>query len=203
MFNTRNLWRIAALVCVSGLAAAQTAFHAAPRGGAIDVSGKMAPIPPGAGEAMCFGDGSGAKCPVNNPGLPGRGCDNSANTGGAVLRLTGAPSIIDDTLVFGVRALPPTTTAIYMQAGKLRFNPKPFGNGIMCLYGPITRLAVKHAVNSTSRYPEFGEPGAATTGKIFPGESVFYQVMYRDPFVGDITHMDLNMTNAWHTVWTP
>ena len=184
MFVTRKLFMIAALACVSGLAAAQTTFHADPRGGAIDVNGKVAPLPIGAGEAVCFGDGSGAKCPVNNPGLPGRGCDNSWNTGGAVLRLDGNPSIVHDTLVLGVRALPPTTTAIYMQAGKLRINPKPFGNGVMCLYGPITRLAVKQTIDSTTRYPEFGEPGAAATGNISPGQSVYYQVIYREPFGG-------------------
>jgi hypothetical protein len=204
MLMTKYLWRIAALACVSGLAAAQTTFHASPRGGAIDVSGKMAPTPPSAGEAVCFGDGStGVKCPVRNLGRPGHGCDNSHDTGGAALRLGGVPSVLDDSLVLGVRGLTTPTTAIYMQATALRSTPKAFGNGLLCLDGMFTRLSVKMSMNSVSKYPEFGEPGASITGHVKPGDSVYYQVMYRDFYVGGAGHANFNLSNAWHTVWVP
>jgi hypothetical protein len=195
---------IAALACVSGLAAAQTTFHADPRGGAIDVSGKITPTQASAGQAVCFGDGSsGVKCPAGNPGRPGHGCNNSDNTGGAALRLSGNPSVVHDTLVLGVRALPIPTTVVYMQATQLRSTPKPFGYGLLCVDGAFTRLAVKHSINAVSKYPELGEPGAAQTGNIQPGESIYYQVMYKDLMVGGVGHPNFNMSNAWHTVWIP
>jgi hypothetical protein len=205
MFNAKKLWMIAALVCASGLAAAQASFQATHHGGAIDVGGKIAPTQVSAGEAMCFGDGSmyGVKCPLNNPGRPGHGCDNSANMGGAVLRVGGNPSVSHDTVVLGVRGLPMPTTAVYMQANHLRITPKVFGDGLLCLDGPSIRLAVKGSFNSTSKYPEIGEPGAAQTGNIKPGDSVYYQVMYRDSFVGEVGHASFNLSNAWHTSWVP
>jgi hypothetical protein len=209
MFHTKNLLMIAALVCVSGLAAAQTTVH--PRGGATDVGAKYTPIPPvppDAGEAVCFGDASptdtfGTKCPLDNPGRPGHGCNNSDNTGGAALMLSGVPSVVHDTLVLGVRALPTPTVVIYAQATQLRTTPKPFGYGLFCLDGALTQLAVKSSMNSVSKYPEIGEPAASVAGSIKPGQSVYYQVMYKDHMISGLGRINLNLSNAWHTVWAP
>lgn len=209
MFDTKNLWMIAALVCVSGLAAAQTTIH--PRGGATDVGAKyvpVPPVPPDVGEALCFGDASpigtfGTKCPLDNPGLPGHGCNNSDNTGGAALMLSGVPSVVKDTLVLGVRALPTPTSVIYLQATQLRTPPKTFGYGLFCLDGVLTQLAFKSSTNSVSKYPEPGEPAASLAGNIKPGQSVYYQVMYKDHMISGGGRMSANLSNAWHTVWAP
>jgi hypothetical protein len=202
MLKMKSLWAIAALVCATTVAMAQT-HHQGQRGGAGDAGGKITPTTGDAGVAMCFGDGTSTACPLHNPGRLGHGCDNSAGLGGALLRVNGFPCVTDDSLVLSVRGLPSGTTVIYMQAAKLALKPQVFGNGLMCLGGADTHLAIKSSMNSTSRYPELGEPTPSQSGKIpAAGATVYYQVLYRDQYLGGV-HSNFNLSNAWGTTWMP
>jgi hypothetical protein len=198
MFKMKVLWTGAALAALTVIVTAQTQV-----GGHKDAGNKIVPIVGDAGLPMCFGDGTGAKCPVSNPGLLGHGCDNYMATGGAVLEARGFPKISNDTMVLAAGNLPLGTTAIYMQGGKLAAPPYGVGYGLMCLSAPLTTLTVKRVVDSTSRFPEVGEPALSNAGKLpLPGGTVYYQILYRDvhPISG---YESINSTNAWLTVWVP
>jgi hypothetical protein len=202
MFKMKSLWVIAVLVCAATVAMAQS-HHQGQRGGAGNAGGKITPTTGDAGMAVCFGDGTGTKCPVNNPGRPGHGCDNSTGMGGALLRATGFPCVSEDSVLLSVRGLPLGTTVIYMQAAKLALKPYVFGDGLMCMGSPDTHLANKNSIDSTSRYPEFGEPTPSQSGKIpTAGATVYYQVLYRDRYLGSV-HSNFNLSNAWCTTWMP
>jgi hypothetical protein len=73
----------------------------------------------------------------------------------------------------------------------------------MCLGGTVTRLAVKRTIDSTSWYPEFGDPWLSDAGRIQrQGGTVLYQILYRDEHrSARLDH--LNTSNAWLTVWVP
>jgi hypothetical protein len=202
MFKMKLLWAIVVLVGATTVAMAQSHTQGR-RAGAGDAGGKITPTIGDAGMAVCFGDGTSTKCPLNNPGRPGHGCDNSAGMGGALFRVSGLPRVAEDSIVLSIRGLPFGTTAIYMQASNLALKPHVFGNGLMCVGGPITHLAIKSSTNSTSRYPEFGEPSPSQSGKIpATGATVYYQVLYRDRYLGTV-HSNFNLSNAWCTVWMP
>jgi hypothetical protein len=213
MFKMKVLWTGAALAAVTAVLTAQTQvgghkdvgnkLEPPVVGGHKDAGNKLEPIVGDAGFAVCFGDGTGAKCPVMNPGLLGHGCDNYMATGGAVLGAQGFPKISNDSMALTVASLPLGTTTIYMQGVKLASPPNAFGYGLMCLGGPVTTLAVKRTVDSTSKFPEVGDPALGYAGKLPRlGTTMFYQVVYRD--VHPINGIDqLNSTNAWMTVWVP
>jgi Tol biopolymer transport system component len=128
-------------------------------------------------------------CPCSNPPSgPGRGCDNSAGTGGAVLGASGIAYLSMDSLVFTTSGELPTATSILLQ-GKQPSNVT-FGQGVSCVAGLITRLFDKIAVAGGITAPEFGagdptvSARSATLGDpILAGQSRWYFVYYRDPVV--------------------
>jgi hypothetical protein len=203
MFETRRLWIAAVLVAGATIVTAQTQVGGIPGGGFGDVGGKIEPVVNDAGFAVCFGDGTGTNCPANNPGLPGYGCDNFMHTGGAFLDAHGTPKVSKDSMYLSVSNVPPGTTLIYMQGTRLVSPPRAFGYGLMCLGGTVTRLAVKRTIDSTSWFPEFGDPWLSNAGNIpRQGGTVLYQILYRDEHrSARLDH--LNTSNAWLTVWVP
>src|SRR5204863_6760455 len=62
---------------------------------------------------FCFGDGSVSACPCSNQGITGRGCDNSAGTGGARLNATGTTS--PDTITLYVAGELPNAATLFFQ----------------------------------------------------------------------------------------
>src|SRR5262249_8708391 len=96
------------------------------------------------GTPICPGDGTASACPCGNSGLPGRGCNNSASTGGAVLTSNGGASIGDDTVVLTSHGELPNALSIFLQ-GKQVGSPVPFGDGLRCINGNLKRIAVKSA----------------------------------------------------------
>ena len=137
------------------------------------------------GTAFCFGDGSLATpCPCGNNGTAGRGCDNSAATGGAQLTATG--SVSPDTVVFQSAGELPTALSIFLQGNAVNLNGVVFGDGVRCAAGSLKRLYVKNAVGGTATAPVAGDPSVTTQSAnlgdpITPGQSRWYQVYYRDP----------------------
>jgi hypothetical protein len=63
------------------------------------------------------GNGGVAACPCSNPpGGTGRGCDNSAATGGATLSASGATVLSSDSLVLTTSGERPTALSVVFQA---------------------------------------------------------------------------------------
>jgi hypothetical protein len=151
----------------------------------------------GVGTPICFGDGTLAPCPCGNSGQPGKGCDNSAATGGAVLTASGSTS--PDTVVLSSSGELPTVSSVFLQ-GDQQIAPAVFGDGLRCAGGNLKRLYVKSAVGGVATAPQSGDPSitaqsAALGDPIAPGTSRFYQVYYRDP---DLNFCPAPPGNSWN-----
>jgi hypothetical protein len=158
------------------------------------------------GVTFCFGDSVLAPCPCT-PGLSGRGCDNSAATGGAQLVASG--STRPDRVVLHATGELPTALSIFFQAST-SVSPAVFsGAGLRCIGGAFERLYAKQAVGGSSSAPSADDPGirerSATLGDpIAAGSSRYYQTYYRDsdpnycpPPFGD----SWNLTNGLRIIW--
>jgi Tol biopolymer transport system component len=130
-------------------------------------------------------------CPCSNPpSAPGRGCDNSAATGGAMLTASGVAYLSMDALVFTTSGEKPTATSTLWQGTALSPNGIVYGQGVRCANANLKRLFVKEAIGGSITAPDFGagDPtisarSAAKGDPIQPGQSRWYWVSYRDPFV--------------------
>jgi len=141
-------------------------------------------------ESFCAGDGSLATaCPCGNTGAPGRGCENSAATGGALLAASG-PTSPDGVVLTSSGELPVSTT-IFLQGNAPIVSGVVFGDGVRCVGGTLKRLFVKIASGGTAVAPDFGS-GDPTIGArsaflgdpIAPGSTRWYQAYYRDANLG-------------------
>jgi hypothetical protein len=156
--------------------------------------------PPETGLPYCFG--TAATCPCGNAGAPGNGCANSGNPAGANLAAAGLASVAGDTVVLTGSGMPPGSPALYFQ-GTAKASV-PFGDGLLCLGGVITRLGVKfnNAVGS-STIPSGADPALSVMGGVPPAGGIrMYQAWYRDALVF-CTPSTFNLTNAVAVVWTP
>jgi Tol biopolymer transport system component len=132
-------------------------------------------------------------CPCGNaPGGSGRGCDNSAATGGASLAAAGGTYLSSDTLVFTTSGEKPTATSVLLQGTASPAAGAVYGQGVRCVGGTLKRLFTKTASGGSITAPEFypfiGDPtvsarSAAKGDPISPGQSRWYLVFYRDPIV--------------------
>jgi hypothetical protein len=142
----------------------------------------LVPPPP---RSFCFGDGVEASCPCSNSGLPGRGCENSAGTGGAALSASGNPSLSADSVQLTATGELPSALSLVLQ-GDVEIAPVHFGDGARCAGGTLKRLYVKHASGGSVSVPQAGDPSmsarsAALGDPITAGETRILQVYYRDP----------------------
>jgi hypothetical protein len=136
---------------------------------------------------MCSpGLGGVMACPCGNaPSGPGRGCNNSSNSGGGNILPTGGVS--PDTMLFGVVGLRPNALCIFLQGNALSSGGVAFGDGVRCASGTLKRLYVKSISPSGSvGAPTGGDPSisarsAALGDPISIGQKRWYFVYYRDP----------------------
>lgn len=156
---------------------------------------------------FCFGDGSVAACPCGNQGVPSRGCDNSASTGGARLNATGSTQ--PDTIsLYAAGELPNAATLVF-QGDALLTAPIRFGDGLRCVGGNLVRLYTTNAVQGSLAVPGPGQPSvsarsAAQGDPLAPGDVRGYQAWYRDAnpgFCGAPTGNAWNLSNAVRIVW--
>jgi len=131
-------------------------------------------------------------CPcANPPGQPGRGCNNSFSTGGAVLSASGVAYLSLDSLQFTTTGEGPSSMSILLQGNGALPGGAVVGQGVRCVGGSIIRrLFVKPASGGSIHVPEsaLGDPtvsaqSAARGDVIHAGESRWYLVYYRDPVV--------------------
>jgi hypothetical protein len=157
---------------------------------------------------FCFGDGFPLDCPCGNNGLPDRGCQNSASTGGAKLTGSGNASLSSDTVVLTSAGELPTSLSIFLQ-GTTVIGPTFFGDGLRCITGSLKRLYAKNAVAGTVSAPQGIEPKissrSAALGDPIPiGATRVYQVYYRDPnlsFCSSPQGDAFNVSNAVGVAW--
>jgi hypothetical protein len=156
---------------------------------------------------FCFGNGSLATpCPCGNSGLLGRGCENSASTGGALLTAQGA--VGPDTVVLTASNELPHPTSIFLQGATENLSGIVFGDGVRCVSGTLKRLYTKTAVDGTAVAPVAGDPSitarsAALGDPISPGQTRSYQTYYRDPVLGfcPAPGDSWNVSNAVRIAW--
>jgi hypothetical protein len=134
-------------------------------------------------DTFCSGDGSIQICPCGLDGLVGRGCQNSAFTGGAKLEATGSTQ--PDSIVLRSSGELPHAASIFLQGDAIQA-PVLFGDGWLCTSGNTLALFVKLASNGTATAPAIGDPSISTRSAalgdpLFPGASRYYQTYYRDP----------------------
>ncbi|MBK7645032.1 MAG: hypothetical protein IPJ19_18630 [Planctomycetes bacterium] len=150
----------------------------------LNADGSLGP-PALSASAFCFGDGTQATaCPCANNGAAGRGCQNSASTGGAQLLASGSTS--PDTLVLSSDGELPSVLTIFLQGNAALATPAVFGDGVRCVGGSLKRLYTKNAVAGTATAPAPGDPSvsarsAALGDTIGSGTQRWYQAYYRDP----------------------
>jgi hypothetical protein len=157
-------------------------------------------------QPLCAGDGSLAPCPCANSGATGRGCENSASTGGGLLVSSGDTA--PDTLVLHASGLLPSASAIFLQ-GTSNIAPLFFGDGLRCAGGVLKRLYLKSASGGAVSAPGPGDPSitqrsAALGDPIPPGDRRYYQVYYRDSNLGFCPSppgASYNITNALRVFW--
>ena len=148
---------------------------------------------------FCFGDASSATpCPCGNAGANGRGCENSASTGGA--RLVGSGSTAPDTIVLSATGELPNALSIFLQGDASLPTPVVFGDGVRCVGGTLKRLATKNASAGAVAYPGPGDvpisaQSAALGDPIAPGSTRWYQTYYRDP---NLAFCPFPQGNGWN-----
>ncbi|MBK7643226.1 MAG: hypothetical protein IPJ19_09270 [Planctomycetes bacterium] len=157
--------------------------------------------------SFCFGDGTQATpCPCSNSGLAGRGCNNSAATGGAQLSVSG--STAPDSIGLHTIGELPSALTIFLQ-GNAQISAVPFGDGLRCAGGLLKRLYVKSAVGGAANAPLAGDPSvsaqsASLGDPIASGTSRWYQAYYRDAnqsFCPAPTGNTYNISNAVRINW--
>ncbi|MFN0008555.1 MAG: hypothetical protein ACKVXR_11685 [Planctomycetota bacterium] len=154
------------------------------------MSGTSPSPPPGGSVTICEpGVGGIIVCPCGNPNPPsgpGRGCNNSANTGGATLVAIGVASVSSDTLQFVTSAERETASSIVIQGDEQIAAGLSFGDGVRCVGENIRRLYIKFAVAGSITAPTGSELSVSARSAqmgvvILPGTEKRYQVFYRDP----------------------
>ena len=158
------------------------------------------------------GVGGVISCPCSNaPSGAGRGCDNSAGTGGATIAASGVAYLSMDSLVFTTSGEKPTATSILLQGPASPPAGMVYGQGVRCVGGALKRLFVKTAVGGSITAPNFGagdptvSARAATLGDtIQAGQSRYYLVYYRDPIVlgGCPAASTFNATQTGQVAWS-
>jgi hypothetical protein len=166
------------------------------------------PMTNGALSYLCAGDGSQAPCPCANNGLAGRGCENSAATGGAAISVTGVPSLSADSLSFTTAFELASAPSLLLQ-GDATIAPIVFGDGLRCAGGNLKRMYVQLAFGGAVHFPALGDL-PVTQRSAFLGDPIplggvrIYQVYYRDPdpaFCPIPTGNLFNATNAVSATW--
>ena len=159
------------------------------------------------------GVGGVLACPCGNPPSgAGRGCDNSAATGGASLSASGVAYLTQDTLVFTTAGEKPTATSVLLQGTAVNAGGATYGQGVRCVGGILKRLYTKTASGGSVTAPDFGagDPSVTTRSAakgnvIGAGQSRWYLVFYRDPIVlgGCPSTSTFDATQTQRVDWIP
>jgi hypothetical protein len=159
---------------------------------------------------FCFGTGSSGACPCANNGMNGRGCENSALTGGGELSFQGTTT--PDTMKLSGSHVLPGVLSIFLQGDAQLTTPVAFGDGLRCVGGTLKRLYVRNANGSGHvEAPQVNDGDLSITARsaqlgdtIAQGSTRVYQVYYRDPsatFCAAPQGSTFNVTNGVIIDW--
>jgi hypothetical protein len=182
-------------------------------------SNAQSPPPPAPGTITCEPGTSGViLCPCgNNPSGPGRGCNNSLNTGGAALNATGMASLSSDNVLFqaafigstGATCSNPTTNIVsVLYEGTLPITSVPWGDGVLCCGGTYYPLSVQVTNGGMMTFPVPGTTGVSMTAiamgdALVVGSTRCYFVAYRDACPTFCTPSPRQKTNSYQLTWGP
>jgi Immunoglobulin I-set domain/Thrombospondin type 3 repeat len=153
------------------------------------------------GTPFCFGTGAPFACPCANNSVPGsqQGCLNSTGEGGK-LSGTGQTRVSSDALVLHASNML-QGVCVYLQGDAL--TQAPFGDGLRCASGVLTRLATKSIASGSSSFPQAGDPTISVKGHVPASGGVrYYQVFYRNPN-GSPCGAFFNITSGVSVIWQP
>jgi len=133
-------------------------------------------------------------------GNVGNGCANSINPAGAALSAVGSGG----SLVFTASGELPAALSIFLQGTASVSTGVPFGDGIRCVGGTLTRLYVHNASSGVVTAPQGADLAVQSRSAqlgdvILSGTTRTYQVYYRDP--ASISGLNFNVGNALSIVW--
>jgi hypothetical protein len=153
-------------------------------------------------QAYCFGDGTGVACPCAGVGAAGNGCPNSAVAGGARFAAAGFSRVSNDSLVLSMTA---TANAPGLFIQGTNSAGLPFGDGVLCVGGGITRLAVVFSAGGSATLPNATNTSPIHTlgGVAAGGGTRHYQAWYRDAHPAFCTAATFNFTNGLTALWAP
>lgn len=160
------------------------------------------------GTPYCFGDGTGAACPCDpgQAGPAGGGCLNAGGNGGR-LRAVGNAQVSLDSVTMHASGMDVGSFGLLFQgtAQQAAGQGSPFGDGLLCVNGTITRLIVRLAATGSLDYGRAvsGDPALSTLGNVpVGGATLHYQVWYRDS-AAFCTAFTYNLTNGVSVAWVP
>ena len=158
------------------------------------------------------GLGGTVACPCGNPASgPGRGCDNSSFTGGAILAAGGGAYLSSDSLTLFTSAEKPTALSIVLQGTSALPGGVAYGQGVRCVGGSLKRLFTKSASGGGIVAPNFavGDPQVHARSlqlgdPLSAGATRWYMVYYRDPIVlgGCPASSTFNATQTIEVSWS-
>ncbi|MFT7486774.1 MAG: hypothetical protein ACI9F9_002630 [Candidatus Paceibacteria bacterium] len=144
---------------------------------------------PSAGDAYCFGDGTGAACPCSGTGALGAGCLTTSGTG-ATLVASGTPDVNNDSFQLDVSGGPANKPGIFFQ-GTNQLGV-PAGDGVLC-----SNATKRYGVNSLDATGSVTQAGFGAFASI--GSSLNYQYWFRDP--GNSCGGGFNFSGGWVVTW--
>lgn len=150
------------------------------------------------GETTCPGDRIADNCPCgwNTIKLNGPGCQTTAGAG--YLLGHGSPSLAASNLRMSGFHLPPNAPCLLISANQGAGSGIPFGDGLLCLQGPIRRLQAK--VTGGSGFVTFG-PAGGLFSDASVGDEHHFQIWFRNPPSG--CQIGSSFTNAFKVRATP
>jgi Tol biopolymer transport system component len=158
-------------------------------------------------DSFCFGDGSGMDCPCMNNGAPGHGCENSGGAGGGLVVGGGNCLLSVDTFTLNASNLT-GSTAVLLQ-GSASHEYYVYEDGLRCVAGTLLRIGTSTVSAGSCQYPNVGDPSISARSAVLghaitAGQTLHYQVQYRDPNPTFCMPLDTsNMTNAVTAIWAP
>ena len=147
-----------------------------------DVTATMGMYGPGVSSALT--------APVQGPGTPPdifNYCTSTQNSSGGFAQIysSGSNSIAANDLVLGASPVPVS------QFGIFYYGPNeievPFGNGVRCVGGGVTRLPVEQSDNFFNIMHSVDNSSAPHSNNITPGSTWKFQCWFRDPPAGGST----------------
>jgi hypothetical protein len=116
---------------------------------------------------------------------------------GASISAEGSKSVHANNLVLNAGAVPNTPGLYFFGPSSTQL---PFGNGTLCVGGPLLRLAGHVAVNNTLTHTLDVQQPTSGTAPILPGSTHRFQAWYRDPAAGGA---GFNLSDGLEVTFTP